>query len=62
MDKTGKMVISREFSWASNFSEGLAAVKLDDKWGYIDKTGKMVIAAQFEAALSFSVADADARP
>ena len=36
------------------FSEGLAAVKLGTKWGFIDKTGKMVINAQFNYAWPFS--------
>jgi hypothetical protein len=27
-----------------HFAEGLAAVKIGDKWGYIDNFGKMVIA------------------
>ena len=31
------------------FSEGLASVKKDDKWGYIDKTGKEVIPCQYSA-------------
>jgi hypothetical protein len=28
---------------AFHFSEGLAAVQIGGKWGYIDKTGKIVI-------------------
>ena len=32
---------------ATDFSEGLAAVKVNDKWGFIDRSGKMVIAPQF---------------
>jgi hypothetical protein len=35
------------------FSEGLAAVKTDDGWGFIDPTGKMVIDPQFDDARSF---------
>jgi hypothetical protein len=37
-----------------NFSEGLAAVELGEKWGYIDVTGKMAIALQFDDARDFS--------
>jgi hypothetical protein len=29
------------------FSEELAAVEIDGKWGFIDKTGQMVIQPQF---------------
>ncbi len=32
---------------ASDFSEGLAAVKINNKWGFIDTSGKVVIAPQF---------------
>lgn len=35
------------------FHEGLAAVYLDHKWGYVDKAGKMIIAPQFEEASDF---------
>jgi len=58
-DKNGNIVINPEFSLATEFSEGLAAVMLfvsdlDTKWGYIDKTGKMVITPQFDFAAQFS--------
>lgn len=38
---------------AGDFSEGLAAVQKDGKWGYIDKTGKMTIEPQWESAHAF---------
>jgi hypothetical protein len=34
--------------------EGLAAVKIGAKWGYIDNTGKLVIEPQFEFADAFN--------
>src|SRR5262249_43054146 len=37
-----------------NFSEGLCAVRIGNKWGYIDKTGKVVISPQFDSAGIFS--------
>jgi hypothetical protein len=37
----------------SHFSEGLAAVKVNGKWGIIDKKGKMVIPPQFIDAYWF---------
>ena len=44
IDKTGKVVIEPRFSYAGDFSEGLAWVHTrDDKAGYIDKTGRFVI-------------------
>lgn len=39
---------------ARPFSEGLAAVRIADKWGYVDRSGKMVIRPQFELAEEFS--------
>lgn len=36
------------------FKEGLACVKMNDKWGYVDYTGKVVIPFEFEDAWGFS--------
>ena len=66
VDTSGKLVISMEYCEAKPFSEGLAAVSLEDsqvylhgqydreKWGYIDKTGRMVIDAKYRTAEPFS--------
>ncbi len=35
------------------FSEGLAAVRVNDLWGYIDRSGNVVIEPQFDAAEAF---------
>ena len=55
-DASGKSVIEPQFFAASDFGDGLAAVKRHekDKWGYIDNTGKMVIEPQFYVAEKFS--------
>jgi hypothetical protein len=42
------------FSRAYRFSEGLAVVVVDNKFGYIDRTSKFVIEPQFTSAESFS--------
>ncbi|EOZ2107593.1 WG repeat-containing protein, partial [Campylobacter coli] len=36
------------------FSEGLVAVKLNGKWGFIDKSGKIVIESKFDSGGHFS--------
>jgi hypothetical protein len=54
IDKTGQTVIPPQFADARSFSEGLAAVKVDNVWGYIDTAGKVVIRPQFDAASPFS--------
>ena len=54
INKKGDLVIPYQFKEAKDFSEnGLAAVRLDDKWGYIDTTGKFVIEPKFQYAGSF---------
>jgi hypothetical protein len=65
IDKTGSIVIEANFSRATNFSQGLAAVTtfgghdpalgvVFGSWSYIDKTGKIIIPAEFRDAKSFS--------
>jgi hypothetical protein len=36
------------------FAEGLAAVRLRDKWGYINSTGKLVVPLEFDEAEPFT--------
>jgi hypothetical protein len=47
------VVVTPQYQRAADFSEGLAAVEVGGKWGYIDKTGRMVIQPQFGSALRF---------
>src|SRR5688500_8297711 len=54
IDKNGTLVIPPQFESALSFSEGLAAVLLDDKWGFIDKNGILVIENQFDQVAHFS--------
>lgn len=46
----GKWVIQALFEHASDFEEGLAAVRVGEKAGFIDRHGKVVIAPQFAGA------------
>ncbi len=43
-----------QYQDATDFADGLAAVRRDKVWGYIDSTGKSVIAFRFEKAHPFS--------
>lgn len=55
IDRTGKIIVNPQFTYAMNYSEGLIAVELiNGKYGFIDKTGKFVINPQFENAGTFS--------
>ena len=50
----GTIVIPARYDRAGNFSEGLASVEINGKWGFIDKSGNMVIPARYYDAWSFS--------
>ena len=52
--KTGTIVINPQFEYARSFSEGLAAVFIGGKCGFIDKTGRIVINPQFGEAKRFT--------
>jgi len=47
IDASGSMVIKPQFDDAFTFSEGFAAVSVDDKWGYIDARGTRVVKPRF---------------
>ena len=50
----GRVVIPAKYDDALSFSEGLASVKINGKWGFIDKTDTMVIPAKYDYAEDFS--------
>jgi hypothetical protein len=50
----GKIVIPAQFNGISRFSEGLAIVSINGKYGFIDRTGKIVISPQFDDTYGFS--------
>jgi len=54
IDKSGSLITNARFDYAKDFSEGLAPVRVRDKWGYIDKSGRMVIEPKFDDADPFS--------
>ena len=49
-----RYVIPGRFDGIRDFSEGLAAVKVDKKWGYIDPFGNFVIEPAYEDARPFA--------
>lgn len=57
IDTSGNWVIQPQFDEVGNvFSQGMAAVKLDDWWGYIGRDGKWAIAPAFSRVWPFSEA------
>jgi hypothetical protein len=55
-DSKGKIVLPFQNKYESygNFTEGLARVRINEKWGYIDKAGLETIKPQFHFAEEFS--------
>ena len=49
-----EVIIDPQYEDAGSFSQDLAAVKKDGKWGYIDMEGNTVIPFQFDYAFPFS--------
>jgi hypothetical protein len=43
IDLSGFELISMSYEYAGDFMEGLAPVKLHNKWGYIDRCGNVVL-------------------
>ena len=55
IDKSGKFITEPIFTFAGDFSEGLAFVRTkENKFGFIDKTGKFAIQPKFDWADDFS--------
>jgi serine/threonine protein kinase len=54
VDISGREISDSGFEKGREFSEGMAAVCRDGKWGYIDETGRVGIPFVFEEAQSFS--------
>jgi len=53
IDTSGKWVIPPIYEGAGLFKEGLASVKVGEKWGFINRSGKVVIKQQFEMTHGF---------
>ena len=52
INESGEEVIPAQYEDAQDFSDGLAAVKVDGLYGFIDVTGEIVIDPQFEGVAS----------
>lgn len=53
VDENGEKIFKKKFRKAKIFNDGLAAVLIDDKWGYINKKGELVILNQYDYASNF---------
>uniref|UniRef100_Q01VR2 KWG Leptospira repeat protein n=1 Tax=Solibacter usitatus (strain Ellin6076) TaxID=234267 RepID=Q01VR2_SOLUE len=54
VDKTGRPISEGRYHAVRQFSQGLAAFREGDLWGYIDTSGRVVVTPRFEAAEPFS--------
>lgn len=55
IDKTGRRISDQAFETVNDgFFEGLAAVRVNQLWGFIDREGKWKISPRFGTAFSFS--------
>lgn len=54
IDRHGRDVFRSTWDHIRSYADGLAAVKKDDKWGFVDRDGAVVIEPRFEAVASFS--------
>jgi len=54
IDKSGHPISTETYQSAKEFSEGLAPVVIDEKWGFIDQSGRLVITPAFDEAWPFS--------
>ncbi len=52
-EKNGREIIPCTYDYECNFSEELALVRLNDKWGYIDSAGNVQIPFKFQKAEPF---------
>ena len=49
-----KWIILPKYESAKSFSEGLAAVQLNNKWGFVNKTGKEVTPLKYDDVRDFN--------
>lgn len=52
-ETTGKVEVDFKYDEVRKFSEEMAAVKVNGKWGFINKSGKEVIKPEYDAATDF---------
>ena len=54
VDSEGNKLFNKQFERVRNFSEGLAPVRKNDKWGYINTQGEEVVPCIYDDVWDFS--------
>ena len=55
VDEKNEPICNFIYDEVRNFSEGIAAVRIDDKWGYINETGSQICEIRYEAVGDFQM-------
>lgn len=53
VDDGGREVVPPQFDDASDFRNGMAAVRRNGKWGYVDSRGRLMIGLRYDSATAF---------
>jgi hypothetical protein len=53
VDIFGKEIVAPQYNFARNFSNDLAAVKTNDKWGFVNKNGTEIIKCIYSGSTNF---------
>src|SRR5205085_2318503 len=54
IDRTGQVIIKRQFGVARDLAEGLAVALIGRQYGFIDKRGQWIVQPRFEKVSSFA--------
>ena len=54
VDSEGNRLFNKQFEGVGPFSEGLARVKQNGKWGFINTQGEVVVPCIYDGAMNFS--------
>ena len=52
VNRNGEIVINPKYDYVFNFSEGIAAVKVGDKYGFIDTIGVLIVPCEYDEVVS----------
>ena len=54
IDREGREVFESRWDEIRSFSEGRAAVKKDDRWGFVDRDGRTIVEPQYDGVWDFA--------
>ncbi len=55
LNEKGIEIVPAIYDFVTDFSYGLAAVKLNEKWGYVDQSARVIIPIEYEMAWTFTL-------